>query len=144
VEFVVSVVDGELKFATKSMTKKWNRVLSFYERTGSYFKLSISELEKQTTEGQIKLFKRIVLMVCEDTGNEYKDVQKEFLKLTPMTVTASLFGNIEERNKKLDELTTKEFQVFLEKVLVTANDIMNSNIKMISSEEFGTIITIEQ
>lgn len=143
-EFVVSVVDGELKFATKSMTKKWNRVLSFYERTGSYFKLSISELEKQTTEGQIKLFKRIVLMVCEDTGNEYKDVQKEFLKLTPMTVTASLFGNIEERNKKLDELTTKEFQVFLEKVLVTANDIMNSNIKMISSEEFGTIITIEQ
>lgn len=142
-EFVARIVNGRLEFATKSMTKKWGRVQSFYERTGTYFKINVEELEKQTTEGQVRLFKRIVLMVCEDTGNDYNTVQKEFLKLTPYKESLSLFGEIKERNKTLEEITTKEFQKFLEDVIVYANDIMGTKITMHHDKNLGTVILTE-
>lgn len=134
---------GELVFATKSMERLWNRVTGFYGNSGSYFKITIGELEKQSTQGQHNLFKRVCVMVSKDTGNDYHVVEKEFLKLTPFVNKDSLFGIIEERNKRLEELNTKEFQEFLENILLMANDIMGCNLKMYHDEKLGTIITTE-
>lgn len=136
--------DGSLEFATKNMERLWNRLRNFHSPTDSYFSFSIdTDSSKNITESQIKLFKRLCVMVSKDTGSDYHEVEKELLKLTPFTTQDSLFGQITERRLRLEELNTNQFQQFLEASLMFCNDIMNSKIIMKTDERFGTILTIE-
>ena len=140
-DFVAKFENGKLKFATRSMEALWNRHVDFYTKSGSFFKLTIENVSKSVTDGQVSLFKRICIMVSEDTGNDYKVVWDEFLKLTPLVEKRTLL-EVVEKNKQLQDMNTTEFQLFLEKVLVMANDIMGCNLQMHVDERIGTIITL--
>jgi len=126
------------------MERIWNRLRNFHSSTDSYFSFTIdTDNSKNITEKQIKLFKRLCVMVSKDSGSSYHEVETELLKLTPCTTKESLFGNIKERHLRLEELNSEQFQEFLSEALIFCNDIMNSKIVMKSDKNFGTILTIE-
>jgi len=136
---------GNLTFASSSMERQWNRLKRFNLESGSYFHIKIVvDPEKDSTEKQRKLFDRICFMVEEDTGQDFASVRKEFLKLTPEVTEKTLLGELFLKNKALDELSTKEFQDFLEKVLQQANEIMGCKYNLHHDEKFGTLLTREE
>lgn len=127
------------------MERNWNRLRSLSERSGSFFRVTVeTEPQKEATQAQHKLFKRICKMVEEDTGQDFQSVYKEFLKLTPMKTVQTLFGELAERNMKFDEMTAREVQIFLEQVLVHANEIMGCNYVLYYDDKLGTLLTREK
>lgn len=133
--------NGNLVFANGSMERNWDRVREFYSRTGTYFKISISEAEKSSTEAQHRLFKRMCMIVSQSTGQDYHQVEREFLKLAPTKDVEGLFGPAPERRLSLNELTTGQFRDFLERVLIEINDITGSDYILYHDERLGTVFT---
>lgn len=142
-EFMVKVGDnGQLEFATSKMERNYQEMIRFYKNTGTYFRFKLVDVEKISTENQHKLFTRICMMVVAQTGQDYSSVKNDFLKECSIIVeVVGLFGKTPQRRKTIEELTVKEFQQFLENVIVRCNSFHGMQLEMYAKEGIGTVLT---
>ena len=133
---------GELIFPSTMDKFRHDQMVEFYKKTGTYFRFSLVEHSRDVTSNQINLFKRLVIMVSKDSGMEYKEVYDRFHLDHAITEdTPGLFGPIVERRKDVSELNVEEFEIFISRCLVTANEFFNMNLVLYSNEEVGTVLT---
>lgn len=115
--------------------------------TGAYFSLSVNDINKTSTEAQHKLFFRICGMVAEESGHEFIEI-RDFMyeSCLPVMETGDndIFGDAIIERRGLSMLDIKEFNIFLEKVIVIANSNFDMGLELHASEEFGTIIKTKE
>lgn len=137
---------GNLVFQSEKTRIKYERFKEFHMRTGEYFSLSLEQMEKKTTEKQVRLFKGFVLKVSDMTGNDFADVQKVFFSLLPEMATGErdLFGDDIVERLTLDNLNNDQFDVFLTQCVHMANDMTGMNWNIYTDEEIGTVIRLDE
>lgn len=134
---------GELEFANRATERRFNNFKNFYIANGEYFKLNINDLEKQSTEAQHKLYFRICHMVAEHNQDEFMDVRRDFEKaLLPKVDTGNmnLLGEPIMEKLKFQDLNIKQYNIFLENVINTCNDMFGMGLEIHTNEDFKTIV----
>ncbi len=111
--------DLSVDFIDKKDKAVFERLLSSIKATGrDKFKVVIELVEhsKKPSHARIKLLKVMFSKIADISGNDYSTVKETI-------VHNNLPG------KDLSELTDREFNDFLEKVILFANDFFNLNVK---------------
>lgn len=135
--------DGTITFASQGAQRKWNNFKNFFMASGTYFSLTVNDVERNSTEAQHKLFQSICYKIADASGEEVGDImkhmQRDCLPVEP-TGEFDLFKEPIIEVVPLVELSTKQFQVFLEKVVQVANEYFNMGLELHSNDELGPII----
>lgn len=134
---------GNLVFSNAKNQIKWDRFRDYYAQRGDYFSITINDLQKQSTEAQHALFHRICHICADESGAEFIEVKKALEReCLPVVGTGNtdLLGDPIIERKQLKELDIKEFNQFLEKVIMIANDMYDMALDILVSEEFGNKI----
>lgn len=135
---------GEFSFATSNMKRLFHTVKDFYGRTGTYFQFSIDEVSPTTSDSQIALYKRLVMMVVNESGQPYADVSLEWHQkymLDKQLGGKNLLGEDLTRKMLMEELSSKQFEEFLSLCIIDANDLFNMNLELYSHPDMGTLLT---
>ncbi len=133
---------GELVFQSEKTKFKYQRFKEFHMRTGEFFTLSLQQVEKKTTEQQIRLFNAFVIKVANTTGNDFSVISKQFKFLLPEMATGELdlFHNPIVEIPSLDQLNNDQFNQFLTDCVNWTNNITGLNFSIYTDEQIGTVI----
>lgn len=143
-EFVAKIdPEGDhFLFASKYDKEVYQEMVRFYKQTGKYFRFVLLDVDPKSTENQIGLFKRLVIMISESSGMTFKETYDALHKECGFKETVpGLFGPSTVRFKDVSELTNKEFDRFMSSCVLKANEFYNMNLVLYSSEILGTVLT---
>ena len=114
---------GKPTFVDKADKATFESLLSAYKERNSLFVMTIKPHTKNISESQLKLWKVLVHLIAEESGNEWK------------TVEETLLNNFSPIKRIVEELNNEEFQNLLAYSTNFANEFFGLNI-VLENEQF--------
>ena len=135
-----------MEFQSEKTKAKHQRFKHHHMRTGEWFTLSLQQLEKKTSEQQKRLFNGFVIKVAEQTGNDFRSVQKEFFNLLPDSGKGELdlFGEPIVERMSLDDLNFGQFDQFLSDCVTFTEINIGLKYSIYTDDEIGTVIKLDE
>lgn len=108
--------NGKPTFVDKSDKATFESLLSAYKEKGSLFVMSISSYNKNVNENQLKLWKVLLHLISQESGNDWK------------TVETTLLENFSPEKKVVENFNNEEFQNLIAYSTNFANEFFGLNI----------------
>lgn len=138
--------NGMMEFQSDKTKEKFRKFKSHHVLTGEWFTLSLAQLEKKTSEQQKRLFNGFVIKVAEQTGNDFRSVQKEFMNLLPDMGKGELdlFGEPIVERMGINDLNFSQFDQFLSDCVTFTEVNIGLKYSIYTDDEIGTVIKLDE
>ena len=145
-DFVVKIAsDGSYIFLDKAQGETYKKLTELYSRSGKYLRISVEENFGTTTDGQIRLFKSLVLAISKKSGSTYQEIYSDLHKQFAHPVEMpGLFGPNKIGYIDVKEMNREQFGEFLERCIAMANDVYDLGFGLASDPDIGFLITEKQ
>lgn len=102
----------------------FKKLLNAYNNSAVLFE--IIRAENDVSINQINLFKALVIEVVNTTGHSYREIEDIFIKRFSIPeYHKNIYGKIEKKYKKVEEMKTNEFKDFYTQCLNFSIEFLN-------------------
>lgn len=124
----VVIKDNKLSFIDKRSEDLYKKILSVYNNTGKELYINIGEIERNTSEKQVSMYKALLMSGVEASGHTYEELEHILIqKFAPFYYEEDLCGEKIKRHKKVYGMTRSEFSSFIESSIAFMKEFFNVN-----------------